>query len=290
MEIQKNMQLVWLLTVSAVLSLVGGCASTPGADPISHEVYTGSYSTDRAPVVIDRPDSLVVVSYNIAFSLQPEKAAEELLAEPGLKQVDILLLQEMDAEGSEHVARELGMDFVYGPSYLHPRYDRQFGTAILSKWPIKGHDYVILPHSDPLTKNHRRVMAADVQVGDQLLRLVSVHLSTIVIPLEYRLEQVAAVNDSLGRVDYPAIIGGDFNTVSSVGATKVRQAMRHAGYRQVRLPEGGTADSKMLDHIGQDVVLDHFFYKGLTAGQSGIADHFTASDHHPIWAVFTWPE
>lgn len=290
MIIFKIKQLGCLLLVSAALAGMGGCGSTAGSDPISHEIYTGKYATEMAPAVLDRPDSLVVASYNIAFALEAEKAAEELLAEPGLQLVDILMLQEMDAEGTDHLARELGMDFVYGPSYVHPRHDRRFGTAVLSKWPITGHDYVVLPHSDPLTKNHRRVMSADIQVGDQLLRVVSVHLSTIVIPLEYRLDQVAAVIDSLGQVDHPIIIGGDFNTVSKVGVTKVRQAMRHAGLRQVRLPDGGTADSKMLDQIGQKVVLDHFFYQGLDSGRSGIASHFTASDHFPIWTVFTWPE
>ena len=101
MKKHQKIQLVCLMVTGAGLLLLGGCASTPGSDPISHEIYTGNYASVRAPMVVDRPDSLVVASYNIAFALETETAAEELLSAPGLSQVDILLLQEMDA-GIKH--------------------------------------------------------------------------------------------------------------------------------------------------------------------------------------------
>jgi len=270
-----------------LLAILAGCG-VPSRF-VGNEIYQGNFGIPPEVASAALPDSIVVASYNIAFALQVDRAARELLSDPALNKVDILLLQEMDPEGTALLARQLGLYYVYGPAYLHPRHDHRWGTAVLSRWPIVGYDSVILPHSDPLTRNHRRAVAADIAVGDHLLRAVSVHLSTMVVSFEDRLHQATVVSDSLGRVDYPLIIGGDFNSVSGFESRKVGQGMRRWGLREVRLPAGKTVRSRSLDLLGQEAVFDHIFYRGLEPLRSGIAHEFTASDHFPIWAVFTWP-
>jgi endonuclease/exonuclease/phosphatase family metal-dependent hydrolase len=271
--------------------LAAGCSGTRDPGPVAREIHQGWFATNqqeaRSPAVA--PDSLIIVSYNIEYALESELAAAELLAHPQLQQVDILLLQEMDPQGSEYLARELGMDYVHAPAYVHPRHGRRYGTTVLSRWPITDFRSVVLPHPNPFSSNHRRAAAADVQLGPRRLRVVSVHLSTLVIPLEDRLEQVDVLCDSLAQVDFPIIIGGDFNTVSTEGRREVRQHMRHCGFRQVRLPEGQTARSGAMEFLDHDLVLDYFFYRGLKPSRSGIGNQFTASDHYPVWAVFRWP-
>jgi endonuclease/exonuclease/phosphatase family metal-dependent hydrolase len=284
-------QTTLMLTLIVLVVALAGCSGTRDPGPVSREIYLGRFAVQgHAGPAPATPDSLIIVSYNIAYALESELAADELLADPRLKKVDILLLQEMNPAGSEFLARTLGMDYVYVPAYVHPRHDRRYGTSVLSRWPILASEDLVLPHPNPFSNNHRRAVAADLQVGSRRLRVVSVHLSTIVIDLEDRLEQVAALTDSLGAVAGPVVIGGDFNTVSRRGGVRVRQVMRRAGFQQVRLPDGKTARSRAMDFIDYDLVLDHFFYRGLVPAASGIGHEFTASDHYPIWAVFRWAD
>lgn len=269
--------------------LVIGCASSdPG--PIAIEFYDGNFAPDLAPQGHAWPDSFLVVSYNIAHARQAALAVEEILSDPRIQQVDVLLLQEMDAIQSEYMARQLEMNYVYAPAYIHTRSKRRYGTSVLSRWPILESRGLVLPHPNPFSSNHRRAVSADLKVGERRLRVVSVHLSTIVIPLNDRMDQVATLVDTLGQVDGPIIIGGDFNTVGPAEVIKARQAMRQGGFRQVRLPRGHTADPRPIDMINFDLVLDHFFYRGLVAHGSGIAHEFKASDHFPVWAFFAFED
>ena len=279
-----------LFTVVLILLALGGCAGSSDPGPIAREIYTGKFGHDSIRSGVVLPDSLVVVSYNIAFASETELAAVELLADPRLSKVDILLLQEMNPAGTEYLARELGLNYVHAPAFLHPHHDQRWGSSVLSKWPIESHSSVVLPHPNPFSNNHRRALAADIAIGERRVRAVSVHLATVVIPFEGRLHQVEVLADSLGQVDYPIIIGGDFNTATEFESTKVGQEMRRAKFRRVKLPAGRTAWGGPLDAIGHELELDHFYYRGLIQNQSGIEPGFTASDHFPIWAIFTWPE
>jgi endonuclease/exonuclease/phosphatase family metal-dependent hydrolase len=276
------------LIALSVLVCLSGCVSTGG--PAPQGLFSGQYGllpTQGAEAT--QLDSLLVVSYNIAFARQTREATEQLQADPQLGLADVFLLQEMDLEGVEFMARTLGLNYVYGPAYRHPRYGRLWGNAILSRWPIVGQADLVLPYPNPFSENHRRAVAADVLVEGQPVRVISVHLSTAVIPLGDRLKQAAALADSLGQVSWPVIVGGDFNTGSRQEIKELRQVMRGRRFRQVRLPEGKTAQGGALDFFNHTLVLDHFFYRGLAWQRAGIADKYTASDHFPVWAVFRFP-
>jgi endonuclease/exonuclease/phosphatase (EEP) superfamily protein YafD len=108
-------------------------------------------------------------------------------------------------------------------------------------------------------------------------------------PLDRRLHQAEVLADSLASVPWPVIVAGDFNTSTDFEIRELRQALRPWRLRQVRLPAGATAEGKaMYGLVAGDLVLDHLFYRGLRPGASGIARHITASDHYPVWTVFTW--
>ena len=68
------------------------------------------------------------------------QAARAVLAllerEPRLGAADILALQETDEELVARAAEQLGAHYVYYPSMVHPVTGRNFGPAILSRWPI----------------------------------------------------------------------------------------------------------------------------------------------------------
>lgn len=235
------------------------------------------------------PDSIVVVSYNIEYADDIDGAIADLGGDPQLAAADILLLQEMDADGTERLARTLGCNYVYWPAFVHRHHGRVFGTAVLSRWPIVGQDAVVLPHANPVDGHRRLAAAADIVIDNRVLRAVSVHLSTVVVDLEKRLQQIDVIIDSLQTVAGPVIIGGDFNSATDYEGTLFRRSMRKAGYREARLPAGRTASGGPLDWVGYDFVLDYIFSRDLQALETGIVRSTTASDHYPVWAVFRWP-
>ncbi len=282
---------MWSKGMAGLLGLslcLAGCAGSRDLGPLAWQVFTGQH----APTIdgSSRPDSVLVVSYNIAFARECELAARELAADPRLGRADILLLQEMDPAGTELVARRLGMNYVYCPAYVHRHHGRPWGTAILTRWPVVGHDSVVLPHPNPFSNNHRRAAVADIAVGGQVVRAISLHLSTVVIGLPGRLEQLRTLLQQAGDTPHPLILGGDFNNGNRRELTRMRQTLRRFGLRQVRLPDEGTAQPGPLDLLGTSLQLDHFFFRGLRAGSAGLGRNYHSSDHTPIWAILAWDE
>ena len=233
-------------------------------------------------------DSLVCVSYNIEYSEELEQALLDLTTDPRLRHPDILLLQEMDAEGAAFLAGRLGMNHFYYPSFIHPYHGRLFGNAVLSPWLLTGPQYVVLPHPNPMTDNRRTALAVDVQVGSRTVRAVSVHMSTLIVDLEDRLEQAVVMADSLIAVAGPTIIGGDFNTGTRWEETLFRRVARRFGFKEARLSEERTARGGPLDLVGYKLKLDHFYYRDLELVAAGVSFGATAGDHFPIWSVFRW--
>ena len=266
------------------LILVSGCGST-GYAPSEVTVHRGA--VDLPPPAV--PDSVRVVSWNIQFGDQVPLAIEELRANANLAAADIILVQEMTSEGMLQMAEALEMHHVYGVAAVHPHHKETFGNGILSRWPIVGDKALILPNDTPITGHHRIAMAADIQLGGQTVRMVSIHTATMVVDQDKRVEQAKAARDSLGGFDGPVLIGGDFNTVSDYEVTLLGQTMRRVRLKPVRLPPGPTIANKFKKMPGSVPVLDHFFCKGFEAGSRGIASETTASDHYPIWAVLAVP-
>lgn len=267
-----------------LLLALSGCAHETALTQADIRLYGGPGDG----VLPSESDSLVCVSYNIEYSEELTKALVDLTTDPRLRNPDILLLQEMDPEGVVFLAERLGMNYYYYPSFIHPHHGRLFGTAVLSRWPLSGPRYIVLPHPNPLTDNRRTALAVDVQVGSRVVRTVSVHLSTLMIDLEDRLEQAVIVTDSLVSNTGPTIIGGDFNTGTRYEGTLFRRVVRKAGFREARLPVDRTASGGPLDLVGYKLKLDHLYYRDLEFVAAGVSSEATASDHFPVWSVFHW--
>ena len=272
-----------VLALVSVFALVG----------CTHEtIHTASdlhlYSGVAEGTHPDRSDTLICVTYNIAFSEKLEQALIDL-ADPAVPQnPDILLLQEMDPEGAAWLARKLGMNHYYFPSFIHPHHGSLFGNAVLSPWPLDNPHFMTLPHPNPMTENHRTALAVDVHLKGGTVQAVSAHNATLIIDLGRRLEQVVAMRDSLVVGSGPVIVGGDFNTGTNWEGTLFRRVMRDAGFRETRPPVGRTARGGPLDRFGYHLKLDHVYYRDLVFLSSGVCRNTTASDHFPIWGVFTW--
>ena len=264
-----------VLPVLASIAIAGGACRT-GVNYMSGigPRYTGGVT----PVVGDdgATPPLRLVTFNIQYARRIDSAIAVLRSSEPLLHADIIALQEMDAPGTSRIADALGMSYVYYPATVHPATHRDFGNAILSRWPIRDDQKIMLPHPDRFEKTQRIATAATILVGGQEVRVYSVHLGTVIgVGPGGRREQVHAVLDDAAR--YPrVIIGGDMNSHG------IGDEFRAAGY------------GWPTEHNPHTVKIwnrDHIFVRGLaladSAGTGVVRETRHASDHRPVWAILS---
>ncbi len=282
-----EMRLVrWLSPLPLLLALVfgpGSCATARNYTDPSGPRYVTHYGRPPAAVVEAAAHPLVrVVTFNIEHGEKIDAAIEALTASPALRDPDLLLLQEMDAPGTDRIARALHMNSVYVPSTVHPHDEKDFGNALLSPWPIASSRKLLLPHESRIIHLRRAVTVATVVVDGRPVRVYCVHVETqLRLGGSARRDQVEAVLEDARRSPDPVVIAGDLNSRG------LAPLFEQAGYlwltRDVHHTEAGLFD------------FDHVFARGLhPAAQptAGVEDNHGASDHRPVWALlrFDWTE
>ena len=148
-QIKMNRRIKIKIVVGVVILLASalvwlGCIEVTNYPPTPENLHSGQY---RANTVVTPPDSLIVASYNIYLSEDIDLAIADLRGNPQLAGADILLLQEMDPDGADRIARALQMDFVYWPSFKFASTGRLFGNAILSRFPMASASVLDISHS-----------------------------------------------------------------------------------------------------------------------------------------------
>jgi len=259
------------VALAAVVVAAGAC-NTGLNHPPTGPRFAGTVPSP-APALGWR-DTLRVVSFNVENSQEVDSALAVLTSEPDLAHADVVLLQEMDETGARRVAETLGMGYVYYPAILRKATGRNFGNAVLSRWPIVSDEKVLLPHRAIFGRTRRIATAATILVGRTPVRVYSVHLATPVnLALRDRQAQWAAVLRDAAKHPH-VIIGGDLNS-GSLGALALER-----GYAWP------TRDGPRTVHFGR---WDHIFFKGLmppdTASSGTVLDNRASSDHLPVWAV-----
>ena len=260
------------------LAAGAGCRTASNHTDALGPRYAGTPAAVALPATTGAPDALRLVTFNIQFAKHVDRAIEVLNAGEPLQGADIITLQEMDADGTRRIADALGMAYVYDPAVLHRRTRRDFGNAILSRWPIVEDRKVILPHLARFENTQRVATAATVLVGDVAVRVYSVHLATWVeVGPGARRDQVQAILAD-ARPYERVIVSGDMNSYG-IGA-----AFQVAGYRWPT--EHNPATDRWFKW-------DHIFLKGLDAPERDSTGVFRetrgASDHRPVWAVIPGP-
>jgi endonuclease/exonuclease/phosphatase family metal-dependent hydrolase len=203
-----------------------------------------------------------------------------------LREPDVVALQEMDAPGTERIARALGMNAVYFPSGVHPKHERDFGCAILSPWPLAEARKLVLPHGARVSGLRRAAAVATVTRGAQRVRVYSVHLpSPLAISGGSRREQLRVLaEDALSSRD-PVVIAGDFNSHGKVAE------LERAGFAWLTREAGDTARLRLLGIPLAGLAYDHLLARGLCldpgseAAVGVVKDNRGASDHLPVWAL-----
>ena len=245
----------------------GACAPVLNyVDPASPR-YAGQFAQP------DPDPAFRVVSFNIKFAREIEKATRLLREHEALRGADVIALQEMNAEGTEAIARALGMDYVYYPAVRHPADGRDFGNAILSRWPLSDDRKLVLPYHSRWRDMQRIAVSATAATPQGPVRVYSVHLETLggISTADRQRQAAAVIRDAR---PYPrVIVAGDFNSRA------VGEVFEWYGFRWVTRGLGSTIRFLAWDHV---------FVRGLQVvrKEAGIVrDNQGASDHLPVWVV-----
>jgi endonuclease/exonuclease/phosphatase family metal-dependent hydrolase len=252
----------------ALLAATGCSNALNYADP-SGPRYVGHFAG------IDADPALRIVTFNIKFSREIDRAIELFQKNHDLQNPDIIALQEMNNAGVDRIARALGMSYVYYPAAFHPQGSGDFGNALLVKGTIESDHKLILPHTSRLRHMMREAVVADVMVDGIRLRAYSVHLETpFQISSSDRRDQVRAIVQDAAEYRGPVVIAGDFNSRDIVG-----DGFGAAGFQWVTRDAGHTISFFSWDHVFvRGLALKAPPRKGIVLNNNG------ASDHLPVWA------
>jgi len=261
------------------VALVGFVTATACGTALNYPGLAGPRYAGEAPGVQREatpraPEHVRLVTWNTHFAQRIDRLIELLRTAEPAKHADVVMLQEVDAKGTGRIAEALGMSYVYYPAVVHPITGRDFGNAVLSRWPIVEDEKLILPHHGRFRDSQRAATAATILLGDDSLRLYSVHLSTMVeVGPGSRREQARTVLADAARFRR-VIVGGDMNGVG------VGDEFLACGFLWP------TKDNAPTIHV---FTWDHIFLKGLvlndSAGTGVVDDDVGASDHRAVWAV-----
>ena len=239
-----------------------------------------------------------------AIATNISKAARVFSENRLMPRPDILALQEADKEtgraGGFHVAAELAGKMKI--PYLHvavgiPRgiepsrrewwlnFEEQvaiddsgeMGVALLSHVPLEETARIDLPWHD-CPWRPRLALSATIHLAAQPVRLVNVHIDPHG-PLGNQHQQTEAVLQVAGEHSGPAVILGDFNTLSKKKAQEIRKLIESHGY-STPFP----TDITTWRGAGLRYHADWIFVRGLSIRRWGVAKPFGVSDHWPIWA------
>jgi endonuclease/exonuclease/phosphatase family metal-dependent hydrolase len=254
----------------ASIALVGCRAGRSYTDPNGPRYAGPSDDRVRAPA---SADTLRLISFNIEYAIEMDSAIA-VLSEPSLRGADVVMVQEMDEPGTKRLADALGMRYVYYPAIYNLRTQRDFGNAVLTRWPIVGDAKITLPGLSRYARTQRTATAVTLRVGESLVRVYSTHLGTPAdIGPAARAEQLRTVIADAAAYDR-VIIGGDMNAAS------VGRIAREMGYAWP------TERGPRTTVLGR---WDHIFLKGFAFPQAGGAGTVLnvrhASDHRPVWAL-----
>jgi endonuclease/exonuclease/phosphatase family metal-dependent hydrolase len=263
--------------------ILAACSTFRNYESPEEPRYSGSYAA--APPLFD--GAIKVVSYNIKLGIKIDQAVSDLTGNAALADADILLLQEMDPAGVEEIARRLRANYVYYPASVQPATGKDFGNAVLSRWPIGSSRKILLPHARPFRGERRIAVFATIQVGRSVVLAASVHIETMWLGDEKRLDQLRAVIENVPGDARFVVVGGDLNTLSLDSVRAAERVFRRAGFRAVSEGIGPTVRGEPTGLIAPQS--DHIFIRGMTPLEKGKARKARASDHYPIWARLRLP-
>jgi endonuclease/exonuclease/phosphatase family metal-dependent hydrolase len=240
----------------------------------------------------DRP--LTVMTYNIHHGagvdgvLDLERIAV-LIEKSG---ADVVGLQEVDRHWSERsnwvdqaawFAKRLKMHYGYAANLDLPPLKpgesrRQYGTAILSRYPVKEFTNTLLPLYP--TGEQRGLSVARVKVRGVDLRFANTHLTNN--NAAERLEQAQKVVSLLGTSKAPTLLVGDLNARPDTPEIKTLTALLADTWPAVATGPGYTSPAG-----NPTARIDYLLHSSQLKPAKASVPVSLASDHRPVVASYT---
>ncbi len=221
-----------------------------------------------------------------------------------LPQPDVIAIQEADKEteraGRHHVARELAeamqMNWIHVPAgiprgvkpktrqwwldfeepiALHDTGDT--GIALLSHLPVSDVTRIDLPWHECAWRP-RLAMAATIAIGAGKLRILNAHVDPHAA-VNGQLEQLETLISVVNTDQGPALILGDFNTLSNKKVAETRNYLQSQGF-STPFPSG----TPTWRGMGIRLHADWIFCRGVNVLKWGVVRPLSVSDHWPVWA------
>jgi endonuclease/exonuclease/phosphatase family metal-dependent hydrolase len=252
-----------------------------------------------APAGADGPKDreLRVITFNIhhgadgAERLDLERIAR-VIEDSG---ADVAALQEVDrhwsarsafADQTAELSQRLGMQGVYGANLdLEPleagQPRRQYGTAILSRFPIKAWHNTLLPR--PNNGEQRGLLEAVVNVRGVRVRVANTHLQHN-SALE-RTAQAQRIAELLAPAPEPVVLVGDLNAVPE--APELAPLLGTFADAWTRAGDG---PGHTIPVEAPDRRIDYVLTSPSIAARSAEVIATTASDHLPVVAELAVPK
>lgn len=237
--------------------------------------------------------ALTVMTYNIHQGRDADGVLDldRIVAVIRAQDADLVALQEVGRHWSadsafRDQAADLGgllsMQFVFGANLDRDRPEpgaprRQYGTAILSSWPVRGSHNILLPRANP-ENEQRGLLVVDVELDGAPFRLHNAHLG---VSAQDRELQVAAI---LGEADkaLPYALVGDFNAAPA--APELAPLFERLGDAWKLAGDG---DGSTFPAAAPTARIDYVLVSAELSVSGAHVPTELASDHRPLVAELT---
>lgn len=271
---QKNTtRLWWIIYMTAFLLLsLTACAGNDNSkeDDISGKNETGS-GADLSAVDMD----ITLATLNIKYGYEGLDKVSEAIKEIspdiiGLQEVDVNCDRSGNVDEVAELAKMAGYDY-YEFAKAIPLYDGEYGTAILSRYPIESFEVM------PLYSGS----GEERSVGHAVINVEGLKLDVLVTHLTYhsravRIAQMETISDMLKSYDQYVLLG-DFNSFS------IEDFSNLGGTYYVNREDRPYVTMKWKD---RELAIDNIVVSdGFSELSSGVFDN-ECSDHKMLYAVF----
>lgn len=209
----------------------------PEATRILNSVIVGESGTTGKSA----KEHIAAIAWNIERGNQLDGIIEALKGEEGLRELDLLLLTELDhgmaRSGNRNVAEEiasaLDLNYAFAPVYIAlqkgsgvesavegENTNSIHGLAMFSKFPMRNIHAIALPNGKDKMwgkekrLGHLRALFADIEHPAGTFRAVTVHLDAHCSRAHRRLQMQIVLDHVDTLPALPTLIGGDWNTTT----------------------------------------------------------------------------
>lgn len=260
----------------------------------SNLLEVGNYAP--SPKVVTAHAEIKIVSYNIRW--RGGEDLNRLIAflrnDAEIGAAGIIGLQEVDQKRkrtanentARRIAQELALNYVWAapPPPTHKDEgkapEEETGVGIFSPYPISDVERIVLPNPGPGGR-WRAAVGATVHVGNQNLRVYSVHAETR-ISINKKMEQLQSVLDAAVRSagEGRVVVMGDFNTIKRKDVRACVELFTERGFT-TPVPNNRSTWKTFIIKLK----LDWLWLRGLEGTGHNIVRRIGLSDHWPLWVT-----